>query len=143
MLLNETCYYLENQVFGGVNTRDMSLIETCFCSRLYGPVKHLKMTVRTSVLWKITIHMAKKWPEIVLQRSFIKGHSFPISLYSAYFLRTWSCHNASLCIEWFIKKPNCFSRFGNFLSLLGCRINIKTKGNSGNHEVSVCYCLGK
>ena len=28
--------YLENQVFGDVNNRDMSLIETCFCSRLYG-----------------------------------------------------------------------------------------------------------
>ena len=36
MLLTETCYYLENQGFGGVNTRDMSIIETCFCSRLYG-----------------------------------------------------------------------------------------------------------
>ena len=27
MLLTETCYYLENQVFGGVNNRDMSLTE--------------------------------------------------------------------------------------------------------------------
>ena len=36
MLLTETCYYLENQVFGSVNNRDMSLIEMCFCSRLYG-----------------------------------------------------------------------------------------------------------
>ena len=35
LILIETCYYLENQGFGGVNTRD-SLIETCFCSRLYG-----------------------------------------------------------------------------------------------------------
>ena len=36
MLLTGTCYYLENQVFGGVNNWDMSIIETCFCSRLYG-----------------------------------------------------------------------------------------------------------
>ena len=36
MLLTKTCYYIENQGFGGVTTRDMSLIETCFCSRLYG-----------------------------------------------------------------------------------------------------------
>ena len=36
MVLTQTCYYLETQVFGGVNNRDMSLIETCFCSRLYG-----------------------------------------------------------------------------------------------------------
>ena len=48
MLLIETFYYLENQVFGGVNNRDMSLIETCFCLRLYGisfcipPLKTLK-----------------------------------------------------------------------------------------------------
>ena len=27
--------------------------------------------------------MAKKWPEKVVQMSFIKGHSFPISLYLA------------------------------------------------------------
>ena len=44
-------------------------------------VKLLKMTVRTSVLWKMKIHMAKKWPEKVVQRSFIKEHSFPNGLY--------------------------------------------------------------
>ena len=33
-----TCYYLENQVFGGVSNWDMSLIETCFYSRLYGRI---------------------------------------------------------------------------------------------------------
>ena len=42
----------------------------------FRPVKHLKMTVRTSVLWKINTYMAKKWPGMVVQRSFIKGHSF-------------------------------------------------------------------
>ena len=36
MLLTKTCYYLENQVFGSVNNRYMSLIEMCFYSRLYG-----------------------------------------------------------------------------------------------------------
>ena len=29
----------------------------------------------------MNMHMAKKWPEKVVQRSFIKGHSFPIGLY--------------------------------------------------------------
>jgi hypothetical protein len=29
----------------------------------------------------MNIHMAKKWPEKVVPRSFIKGHSFPIGLY--------------------------------------------------------------
>ena len=36
MLLTKTCYYWENQVFGGATNQDMSLIETCFYSRLYG-----------------------------------------------------------------------------------------------------------
>ena len=39
------------------------------------------MTVRTSVLWKISTHMAKKWPGMVVQRTFIKGHSFVYRLY--------------------------------------------------------------
>ena len=34
MLLTESCYYTENQGFGGARNRDMSLNETCFCSRL-------------------------------------------------------------------------------------------------------------
>ena len=42
----------------------------------FRPIRHLKMTVRTSVLWKIFTHMAKKWPGMVVQRTFIKGHSF-------------------------------------------------------------------
>ena len=36
MLLTETCYYLENQVLGGVTNWDMSLIEKCFYSQIYG-----------------------------------------------------------------------------------------------------------
>ena len=38
------------------------------------------MNIRTSVLWKMNILMAKKWPEKVVQRSFIKRHSFRNSL---------------------------------------------------------------
>ena len=29
----------------------------------------------------MNIHMAKKWPEMVVQRSFIKEHWFPYRLY--------------------------------------------------------------
>ena len=47
----------------------------------FRPVKQVIMTVWTSVLWKMNIHISKKWPELVVTRSFIKGHSFPISLY--------------------------------------------------------------
>ena len=60
----------------------------------FRPVKHLKMTVRTSVLWKINTYMAKKWPGMVLQRSFIKGHSFRNRLYlqvkRAWTKETWT-----------------------------------------------------
>ena len=35
-----TCYYSGNQVFGGATNRDMSLIETCFYSRLYGKLSN-------------------------------------------------------------------------------------------------------
>ena len=34
------------------------------------------MTVRTSVLWKMNIHMAKKWPEMVVTLSFISIFHF-------------------------------------------------------------------
>ena len=47
----------------------------------FRPVKYVIMIIWTSVLWKMNIHIAKKWPEIVVTWSFIKGHSFPISLY--------------------------------------------------------------
>ena len=47
----------------------------------FRPVKHVKMTVWTSVLWKMNIPIAKKWPDMVVTSSFIKEHSFRISLY--------------------------------------------------------------
>ena len=47
----------------------------------FRPVKHVIMTVWTSVFWKMNIHISKQWPELVVTRSFIKGHSFPITLY--------------------------------------------------------------
>ncbi len=47
----------------------------------FRPVKHVIMTVWTSVLWKMNIHISKKWPELVITLSFIKEHSFRISLY--------------------------------------------------------------
>ena len=42
----------------------------------FRPVKHVIMTIWTSVLWKINIHMAKRWPERVLQQSFISIFHF-------------------------------------------------------------------
>ena len=44
-------------------------------------IKHLKMTIWISVLWKINTHMARKWQGMVLLKSFIKEHSFRNSLY--------------------------------------------------------------
>ena len=61
----------------------------------FRPVKHVKMTVWTSLLWKINIHIAQKWPEMVITWSFIKGHSFPISLYLWFWIKyktLWEGH---------------------------------------------------
>ena len=44
----------------------------------FRPIKHLKMTVWTSVLWKINIQLAKKWSDIVVEWPFI----------SCYFLKS-------------------------------------------------------
>ena len=54
MLLTKTCYYSENQAFRGVNNQGMSLIETCFCSRLYGmyyPLNLCSFCLRYTVLY--------------------------------------------------------------------------------------------
>ena len=37
----------------------------------------------------MNIQMAKKWPEMVVTRSFIKGHSFPITLYNSDAIFEW------------------------------------------------------
>ena len=42
----------------------------------FRPVKHLKMTVTTSVLWKMNIHMANKLQEMVVKLSFISMFHF-------------------------------------------------------------------
>ena len=51
------------------------------------------MTVRTSVLWKMIIHMAKKWPRIVVHRLFIKEHSFIQTLNTSEIF-------SSNCVSW-------------------------------------------
>ena len=43
-------------------------------------------SIRTSVLWKINTHIAKKWPEKVVKKSFIKEHSFVYRLYILFHL---------------------------------------------------------
>ena len=45
----------------------------------FRPVKHVEMTVWTSVLWKMNIHMTKKWPKTVVYQLF-PLFSFPITL---------------------------------------------------------------
>ena len=36
----------------------------------FRPIKQIKMTVWTSVLWKISIQLAKKWPDMVVKKPF-------------------------------------------------------------------------
>ena len=38
-----------------------------FLNSRFRPVKHLKRTVWTSVLWKMNINMSKKWTEMVVE----------------------------------------------------------------------------
>ena len=70
--------------------------------------KHIKMTVSTSVLWKLNIQLAKKWPKIVVKYPLIIVISFD-SDYStsnfvsanfliAKFIRYDAFSIASLCI---------------------------------------------
>ena len=63
MLLTETCYYIENQGFGGATNRDMSLTETCFHSRLYGRC--------TLEIWALIGQGLKGNSVMVMQDSFI------------------------------------------------------------------------
>ena len=37
----------------------------------FSPVKHIKMTVWTSFLWKINMQLAEKWPEMVAKWAFV------------------------------------------------------------------------
>ena len=39
-------------------------------------IKHLKMTVWTSGLWKKKVQMVKKWPEMVVKRPFMSQFHF-------------------------------------------------------------------
>ena len=47
-----------------------------FCVITFEPFTHIKMTVQTSVLWKINIHMVKKWPEMAVKWPFMSQFHF-------------------------------------------------------------------
>ena len=58
----------------------------------FRPVKHLKMTVCASVLWKMNIGIAKKWPEMVVTLSFISIFHFRsgyITYLQMHMVRQW------------------------------------------------------
>ena len=57
-------------------------------------VVHFKTTVWTSVLWKINMQLAKKWPDIVIKWSFISYHFLRVSQACA---RLPSTSEASRC----------------------------------------------
>ena len=78
------------------NAKNAKNTNACFCTKLqkkqkwkylhfvsyclnklgFRSVKHLKLIVWISVLWKINLHMAKKWPERVLKLSFLSNIHF-------------------------------------------------------------------
>ena len=49
-----TCYYSENQVFGGVTNRDMSLNETCYYSKIQK--KYLDIEIAVSNMGSFFLH---------------------------------------------------------------------------------------
>ena len=49
-----TCYYSENQVLGGVTTRDMSLFETCHYSKIQ-KFKNSKILKSRLVTWVLNL----------------------------------------------------------------------------------------
>ena len=94
------------------------------------------MTVRTSVLWKIYTHMAKKWPGMVIQRTFIKGHSFVYRLYlgSIVLLQKMFYHNLAL------REQNPSSWAGNYPHLFhfANRIKWPLKKKMAHYCCTVC-----
>ena len=63
------CDFVQKQTFA-------SFVFLCFLTKLlyqlrFRLIKHLTMTVWISVLWKITMWLAKKWPDMVIKWPFI------------------------------------------------------------------------
>ena len=67
--------------------------------------------------------MAKKWPEKVVQRSFIKGHSFPIGLYISTFLAFPATKTFSNCCLHEKRIPN-FAKLVSAFAVVALRQNI-------------------
>ena len=88
----------------------------------FRPVKHVIMTVWTSVLWKKNIHISKKWPELVITRSFIKRHSFPISRYARW---VWTLDQTNKHMLLKMRETDNATCFFNLLGRL-CRWVILT-----------------
>ena len=81
----------------------------------FRPVRHLKMTVWTSVLWKIKIQLVEKWTEMVIKWTFV----IAIQLYSEYTLVLMPTRNSNIlpCSSISPKRcctcPNCFGQVQN------------------------------
>ena len=72
-----SCYFLRvNQA--GVMPPSTSEAITFYQSR-FRPIKQLKMTVWTSVLWKTNIKLVKKWSDIVVEWPFISCYFLKVS----------------------------------------------------------------
>ena len=65
--------WLELALKWGMKKKDTNFWSNCNLDTL---LKHLKMTVWTSALWKINMQMAKKWPEMVVKRPFMSQFHF-------------------------------------------------------------------
>ena len=89
----------------------------------FRPVRHLKMTVWTSVLWNIVIQLPKKWLETVLKWPFIIIFHFRSDVTMRKEPRdTLQCtahllNNTNLYLHWFANQ-----RKGRLLSSMRCAL---------------------
>ena len=73
-----------------------------FQNSRFRPVKHLKMTVWTSVLWKMSIHMSKKWPEMVVE-PYMCSHFYIESEYTyLHHVFIHKSHRICFLISWLV-----------------------------------------
>ena len=101
----------------------------------FRPVQHLKMTVWTSVLWKINIQLAKKLPEIVVKWASVIVIHLDSECNS--FSKNVTNFRFDQLTNFKIKLRICYQLFSEveFLILYSC---VFTRHFSNSHELKNC-----
>ena len=80
-----------------------------FIQSRFRPIKHLKMTVWTSVLWNIVMKLPKKWPEMVVKQPFIILFRFR-TVYTRYRIKAQKCQQMAPYLAWRNLSPRISSQ---------------------------------